>query len=49
MMVAELIPPTGAKPMYGLGPIEAIIICVTLVFWGVIFAAAVKILRSSRL
>jgi hypothetical protein len=27
------------KPMYGLGPIEAIVVCVTLLFWGVIFAA----------
>jgi hypothetical protein len=35
--------------MFGLGPLEAIIGCVVLVFWGIIFAAAVKILRSTKL
>ncbi len=35
--------------MFGLGPLEILVAIPVLAFWGVIFAAAIKILRSPRL
>jgi hypothetical protein len=49
MMGSEIVPLTGADTMHGLGPLEATVGFFVLVFWGVIFAAAVKILRSTKL